>query len=85
MKDDKKFNLALMQSKKGNIGSYAGALITAVIGVILVVSLAPTIFGNDGLNNSLFTAFAPTWLPATLIIVVGAGLLLGVMAVFKMK
>lgn len=71
-----------LQGKRGNIGAKITGAILALIFLVILINLIPTMFGNSGLNNaSLFTG-TPTWLRSTLILVVAAGILLTVIGMY---
>lgn len=63
--------------KKGASSLKIGALIGALIFIVLVVALGPTMF--EGLNIS----GAPTWMATVLPVIVGAGLVMAVWRVFR--
>lgn len=66
----------LSKDKKGMTGKIAG-LVSALIFIIMVVALGPTMF--SGLNIT----GAPDWLATVLPVIVASGLLFGIWRSFK--
>jgi ABC-type multidrug transport system permease subunit len=81
IKMESKFNLLAAQNRGMASTSHATEfLIGTLIVVVLVATLSGTIFsylgtGAVGLGNSTANPGVPSWLPATMIIVVAVGLL----------
>lgn len=66
-----------LDSKKGMGSGKIAALIGALIFIVLVVALAPTMF--TGLNET----GGPSWMDTVLPVIVGAGIVFGVWRAFK--
>lgn len=70
----------LKLNKKGNVSSKIETLIGALLVIVILVALAPTMFqgfggGATGLANSSVSGTAmPAWLPTTLAVIVAIGL-----------
>lgn len=66
-----KFNLLLAQKRgQGKVDSKISTLIGAVVLILFVTAIAPEVFTN--LN--LLGEETPSWVKATMIVIVGAGL-----------
>lgn len=67
-------------NKKGNVSSKIDTLIGALLVIVILVALAPTMFqgfggGATGLANTSVAGTAlPTWLPNTLAVITAIGL-----------
>lgn len=64
-------------NKKGLGGGKIAMLVGALIFIVLVGALGPTMFGDLNITG------APAWVSTTLPIVVGAGLVMAVYRVFR--
>lgn len=67
----------LPKNKKGMGSGKIAALIGALIFIVLVVALAPTMF--TGLNET----GGPSWMDTVLPVIVGAGIIFGVWRAFR--
>lgn len=67
----------LPKNKKGMGSGKIAALIGALIFIVLVVALAPTMF--TGLNAT----GGPSWMDTVLPVIVGAGIIFGVWRAFR--
>jgi len=80
----KSFNIKDMQ-KKGQTGinSKISYLIGALIVVVLATALAPEMFSN--VANLSGNADTPNWVPSTIFVIVGAGLVFLIWRAFGNK
>jgi len=71
-----KFDISLSQKKgQAGINGKISYLIGALIVIVLVVSIAPTMFTSlSDLSNTTLNPGVPAWVPVVLFVIVGAGL-----------
>jgi len=74
---ERNFNLLKLQNKAGaGIDSKISYLIGALVLIVLIVALAPDMFSNLALMNTTSEGGnTPNWVPTTLVVIVGAGLI----------
>lgn len=78
----------LIAQKKGysHVSHGMEYLIGGVILIVLVTSLAPTIFGNvTNLSNTTLSPGVPAFVPVVLFVVIGAGLIFMIWKAFGGK
>lgn len=68
---------AILHDKKGLGSGKIGALVGALIFIVLVTALGPTMFENLNISGS------PTWMVTVLPIIIAAGLVMAIWKVFR--